>query len=149
MVLAFPPRQEGSKTELQDDTAQFVKFFPAPALRAGDNLLSSLSSKTPAGICGAIVIEREMLGSIPALGRRWHSGAAGRILEVMSALFDQTDFSMVVKNRAPPPKSWRWEIYRAGRKSPIECSSVLYETVEAANRAGKEALKELLTEFPA
>jgi len=27
-------------------------------------------------------------------------------------------------------------------------SSVLYETVSAANRAGKEALKQLLTEFP-
>jgi hypothetical protein len=67
----------------------------------------------------------------------------------MSVLFDQTDFSVVVKNRAPPPKPWRWEIYRAGRSSPIECSSVLYETVEAANRAGKEALKQLLTEFPA
>jgi hypothetical protein len=47
------------------------------------------------------------------------------------------------------PAAWIWEIYRAGRKSPIECSSVLYETVEAANRAGKEALKQLLTEFPA
>jgi hypothetical protein len=66
----------------------------------------------------------------------------------MSNLFDQTDFSVVVKNHAPPPKSWRWEIYRAGRKSPIECSSILYATVEAANRAGKQALKELLTEFP-
>ncbi len=40
------------------------------------------------------------------------------------------------------------EIYRAGRTSPIECSSVLYETVEAANRAVKAALKQLLTEFP-
>jgi hypothetical protein len=38
---------------------------------------------------------------------------------------------------------------RAGRKSPIECSSVHYGTVEAANRAGNEALKQLLTEFPA
>jgi len=66
----------------------------------------------------------------------------------MSNLFDQTDFSVVVKHRAAPPKQWRWEIYRAGRKSPIECSSVLYETIEAANRAGKEALKKLLTEFP-
>jgi uncharacterized protein len=27
--------------------------------------------------------------------------------------------------QAPPPKPWRGEIYRAGRKSPIECSSVL------------------------
>jgi hypothetical protein len=66
----------------------------------------------------------------------------------MSNLFDQTDFSVVVKHRAAPPKQWRWEIYRAGRNSPIECSSVLYETVSAANRAGKEALKQLLTEFP-
>jgi hypothetical protein len=66
----------------------------------------------------------------------------------MSSLFDQTDFSVVVKHRASPPKPWRWEIYRAGRNSPIDSSSVLYETVSAANRAGKEALKQLLTEFP-
>jgi len=66
----------------------------------------------------------------------------------MSSLFDQTDFSLVVKDRASPPKPWRWEIYRAGRNSPIESSSVRYETVSAANRAGKEALKQLLTEFP-
>jgi hypothetical protein len=26
--------------------------------------------------------------------------------------FDDTDYSVVVKNRAVPPKSWRWEIYR-------------------------------------
>jgi hypothetical protein len=62
---------------------------------------------------------------------------------------DYTDFSVVVKDRAPLPKPWRWEIYRAGRKSPIECSKVFYETFEAAHRAGKDALKELLTEFPA
>jgi hypothetical protein len=66
----------------------------------------------------------------------------------MSILFDQTDFSVVVKNRAPLPKPWRWEIYRAGRKSPIECSSVFYETMVAAQRAGNDALKRLLTEFP-
>jgi len=66
----------------------------------------------------------------------------------MNILFDQTDFSVVVKNRAPPPKPWRWEIYRAGRNSPIECSPVLYETMAAANKAGKEALRQLLAEFP-
>src|SRR5271156_4248525 len=68
-------------------------------------------------------------------------GAARCILQAMSILFDQTDFSVVVKNRASPPKPWRWEIYRAGRNSPIGYSSVLYETMAAANRAGKEALK--------
>jgi hypothetical protein len=33
--------------------------------------------------------------------------------------FDRTDYSVVVKNRAPPPSSWKWEIYRAGRSSPV------------------------------
>jgi hypothetical protein len=58
--------------------------------------------------------------------------------------FDQTDYSFVVKHRAPPPKSWRWEIYRAGRTSPIEQSSLYFETMATASRAGKEALKQLL-----
>jgi hypothetical protein len=65
----------------------------------------------------------------------------------MNNLFDQTDFRSLLNTAAAPPKQWRWEIYRAGRNCPIECSSVLYETVSAANRAGKEALKQLLTEF--
>ena len=47
------------------------------------------------------------------------AGAAARILQTMSSLFDQTDFSVVVKHRASPPKPWRWEIYRAGRTSPF------------------------------
>jgi hypothetical protein len=63
---------------------------------------------------------------------RWRSDVAGCMLRAMRSLFNQTDFSVVVKNRAPPPKSWRWEIYRAGRNSPIERSSVFYETVAAA-----------------
>jgi hypothetical protein len=29
------------------------------------------------------------------------------MLRAMRSLFNQTDFSVVVKNRAPPPKSWR------------------------------------------
>jgi hypothetical protein len=66
----------------------------------------------------------------------------------MTPLFDQSDFSVVVKNRAPPPKAWRWEIYRAGRTSPIEYSSVYFETMTAANKAGKDALKLLLSDFP-
>ena len=77
---------------------------------------------------------------------RWRSATGGCILQAMG--FDHTDFSVVVKKRASPPKPWRWEIYRAGRNNPIKSSPVLFETVEAANRAGKEALKRLLTEFP-
>ena len=58
--------------------------------------------------------------------------------------FDRTDYSVVVKNRAPLPNSWRWEIYRAGRSSPIKQSSIYFDSMATANRAGKEALRQLL-----
>jgi hypothetical protein len=61
---------------------------------------------------------------------------------------DHEDFSVVVKHRAPPPKSWRWEIYRAGRTSSIEHSPVFFDSMTEANRAGKAALRLLLSEFP-
>ena len=60
---------------------------------------------------------------------------------------DHADFSVVVKNRASPPKPWRWEIYRAGRTSPIGQSEIYFETVTEANRAGKAALKLYLSEY--
>jgi hypothetical protein len=60
---------------------------------------------------------------------------------------DQSDYSVVVKLRAPPPKSWTWEIYRAGRTSSIKQSLVYFHTMAAASRAGKEALKKLLDEL--
>ena len=60
---------------------------------------------------------------------------------------DNTDYSFVVKNRAPPPNSWRWEIYRAGRSIPIGRSPVFFRTMAAANKAGKAALKQLLAKL--
>jgi hypothetical protein len=63
-------------------------------------------------------------------------------------MIDHADFSVVVKHSAPSPKSWRWEIYRAGRKSPVERSKALFESVTEASRAGKVALTLLLSEFP-
>ena len=57
---------------------------------------------------------------------------------------DHTDYSVVVKLRAPPPNSWKWEIYRAGRTSAIEQSPLYFQTMTTASRAGKEALKQLL-----
>jgi hypothetical protein len=64
------------------------------------------------------------------------------------SMIDHADFSVVVKHRAPPPKSWRWEIYRAGRTSPIEHSAVFFASMTEANRAGRAALKALLSEYP-
>jgi hypothetical protein len=63
--------------------------------------------------------------------------------------FDRTDYSVVVKNRGRPPKAWKWEIYRAGRSSPIKQSMVYFDTMAAANRAGKEALRRLLEKLQA
>jgi hypothetical protein len=61
--------------------------------------------------------------------------------------FDDTDYSVAVKNRGVPPKSWRWEIYRAGRSNPIGQSPVFFHTMAAANKAGKAALKQLLAKL--
>jgi hypothetical protein len=61
--------------------------------------------------------------------------------------FDDCDYSIVVKNRAPAPNSWRWEIYRAGRGSPIKLSSIFFSTMGAANKAGKLELRQLLAQL--
>jgi hypothetical protein len=59
--------------------------------------------------------------------------------------FDDSDYSVVVKNRGSPHRnSWKWEIYRAGRSNPIGQSPIFFHTVAAANKAGKAALKQLL-----
>jgi hypothetical protein len=71
------------------------------------------------------------------------------MLAGMTIPIDQADHSVVVKHRAPPPKSWRWEIYRAGRTSSIMQSPVNFDTMAAASRAGREALKQLLDKLRA
>ena len=59
---------------------------------------------------------------------------------------DHSDFSVVVKNRGGLPSPWKWEIYRAGRSSPVEQSEVYFSTVAEANRAGRKALSLFLSE---
>jgi hypothetical protein len=61
--------------------------------------------------------------------------------------FDDTDYSVVVKNRRSPPNRWRWEIYRAGKSNPMGQSTIFFCTVAAANKEGKAALKELLAKL--
>ena len=63
--------------------------------------------------------------------------------------FDASDYSVVVKNKGSPPNVWRWEIYRAGRSSPIGQSPIFFRTVVAANKSGKAALKQLLAKLNA
>jgi hypothetical protein len=61
-------------------------------------------------------------------------------------MINHEDFSVVVKDMAPPPKPWRWEIHRAGRKSAIERSKAFFATATGAYRAGQLALRLLLSE---
>jgi hypothetical protein len=63
--------------------------------------------------------------------------------------FDETDYSVVVKNRADPPNPWRWEIYRAGRSSAIGQSPNFFQTMASASKAGKMALKQLMGKLSA
>jgi hypothetical protein len=73
-------------------------------------------------------------------GRRAH-------IPAMRQDFDPTDYSMVVKYRAPLPNPWRWEIYRAGRRSPVEQSSVYFQSRASASLAGQTALARLFDKF--
>jgi hypothetical protein len=77
----------------------------------------------------------------------WCFGTVPTIFLSMPIRVNQSDYSVVVKLRAPPPNSWRWEIYRAGRSTPIDQASVCFDTVAAVSRAGKEAMKKLLDEL--
>jgi hypothetical protein len=63
-------------------------------------------------------------------------------------MIEHPDFSVVLKNGASSPKSWRWEVYRVGRTSPIEYSRVYFESMKEASIAGNVALRLLLSDFP-
>ena len=52
------------------------------------------------------------------------------------------DYSLAIKNKGQPPKSWRWEIYAAGKSKPVR-QSEFFATMSEATRAGKMALAEL------
>jgi hypothetical protein len=67
----------------------------------------------------------------------------------MDKAFDPTDYSVVLKHRARPPNPWRWEIYRAGRSSPIQSSTSFFSSVASAKKEGKEALTRLLDRLSA
>ena len=58
------------------------------------------------------------------------------------------DFLVVAKNWVEPKSEWLWQIYRVGRRSPISQSSVPFATAELASKAGRKALKIMLSECP-
>ena len=36
--------------------------------------------------------------------------------------FNPSDYTLAIKNKGRPPKSWRWEIYAAGKSKPVRQS---------------------------
>lgn len=63
--------------------------------------------------------------------------------------FDPDDYAVVVKLRNTQPNPWRWEIYCAGKRLPIEHSEVTFATRGAAHTEGKLALQQLLSRLSA
>jgi hypothetical protein len=61
---------------------------------------------------------------------------------------NDNDFSVVVKLRERPPRPWRWEIYRAGRLSPVMQSPETFQSAGLAHKTGQRALKLFLSECP-
>lgn len=66
----------------------------------------------------------------------------------MGSMSGNHDFVVVTRDCAGPPKPWRWQIYRVGRKSPIAQSVELFGTATVASEAGDKALKMMLSECP-
>ena len=62
----------------------------------------------------------------------------------MRSSFDREDYAVVVKLRANPPCPWRWEIYCAGKRLPVERSESFFASRSAAHTSGKAALTQLI-----
>lgn len=54
----------------------------------------------------------------------------------------RSDYTLAIKYRARPPRSWRWEIYLAGKNNPVGRSE-FFATMSEATRTGKAALAKL------
>jgi hypothetical protein len=71
-------------------------------------------------------------------------GSRYEALRAIDKGLERADYSVVVKNRARMPTPWRWEIYRAGRQSPVAHSEQLFGSRSMAVLEGKAALDEML-----
>jgi hypothetical protein len=98
-----------------------------------------------------VMLKDEIDLMAPRKPKHWIEKALGGMEKSMhpgkrdaTGKFDRTDYSVVVKSRGNLPNPWKWEIYRAGRSSPIKQSPAYFPSMAMANRAGKEALKRLL-----
>ena len=68
-------------------------------------------------------------------------------ISAMPLRFNRADYSVAVKRKSESQNFWRWQIWRAGRLIPLEQSSASFDTMAAATRAGKDALKQFLDKY--
>ena len=86
---------------------------------------------------------------VAAAQKVWRFFRFRRIKPDMRRDFDPDDYALVAKLRANPPNPWKWEIYCAGKRLPIEQSSTYFDSRGSAQVAGKKALTELLAKLSA
>jgi hypothetical protein len=73
------------------------------------------------------------------------SSLASRVLDstrMATTAPDPIDYTLAIKNKGRPPKSWRWEIYEAGKSKAVQ-QSEFFETMSDATRAGKAVLAKI------
>src|SRR5215475_1212665 len=130
--------------------------IPAPVIDAAYDALAATGFRAetraqPLTLAAGLYLrKRSVFGCPPRTLARFGLGIDRRPTHnspMNKLYYERADYSVVVKNRAPPPKAWRWEIYRAGNVNPIKQSSVYFDTTAAARRAGKEALEDLLNKL--
>jgi hypothetical protein len=63
---------------------------------------------------------------------------------VVGDKLNPADYSFAIKRRGRPEKPWAWEIYTACKAAPVERSSIFFESMAEATKAGKKALAHLL-----
>ena len=144
-LVADVEANEKALRKRQDELETQLVAVPAKSWREAAEkaryLLNLFASTSAAQDPRRAAIDRQRAGRFrPAVIRR-----AG----VMSEAFDPDDYSVVVKNRARPPKPWRWEIYRAGRQSPVERSQTHFELRGLAHSEGRAALTRLIERLTA
>jgi hypothetical protein len=62
----------------------------------------------------------------------------------MESEIEPSDYAVIVKNRGSASKPWKWEITAPMTRQPVQQSKEGFETMSAALRAGKQALRDFL-----
>jgi hypothetical protein len=104
----WPPPKSSSPLR-QPQTPRTIKALPFCITFVIAPVSLQLPERVPLGVPASARVENRPLDGPQRFG------AVRTIFLSMPMPVSQSDYSVVVKLRAPPPNSWRWEIYRAGK----------------------------------